>query len=588
MYSTTELSQLQKLQEDLNAINSTQRSLDKAHQKKAKLQQSCYQNIVVESALDTNNTNTYDSKIRKAKKTKKKIAKFSVITLAILVFFALLNSFLVKFDYVGNTYLYTPEIVKSYTRMFVTSEWKNSKVTYEIITITSCSETGKIEGNYEKRENDYNYKTTFKAKIKGKSEDNKYIKLQLDVFDDSGLPETMIIYNDYNTLKTSKYSFQAVNSTFNTDSLATPEIVRTYKGTYALGVYHDGSITFTSCDERGAVKGYFEIKEKNNYGKYAISGQITEKNENGHVKLMLNPGEWIKKSDYSKIDGTIVDIYTQVQCLTCSTYDIYWLDASINVEDLYAGNEEADKDKLAAEMAELENVEFLKRIPLTEEQQNERNIMLLSFLIVPVVALVILFVLKKVLDESVYTKREKAKIEEMMALDEANRKENENRRNQLIEEKKRAVSGPIKEYEDKISTLKKELENLEKEVAENDILSNPDKKIKTVDYLVNLIESRRADSVKEALLRMDEDKRREEEETRRREEQKRREEEEFQRKLIELENKSRLEAFDRKWQARQEAEDYLNQMFERQKMKKAIDDQTYELKRIRKELEDRR
>ena len=63
-------------------------------------------------------------------------------------------------------------------------------------------------------------------------------------------------------------------------------------------------------------------------------------------------------------------------------------------------------------------------------------------------------------------------------------------------------------WQERIRALKDQLKQHQANIRNNDVLSDNDKDLNTVNWIINQIESRRADSVKEALLLYDDKRRR--------------------------------------------------------------------------------
>ena len=128
----------------------------------------------------------------------------------------------------------------------------------------------------------------------------------------------------------------------------------------------------------------------------------------------------------------------------------------------------------------------------------------------------------------------------------------------LTEEKNRA------KYQQEIDANMEKIRHLAEELSNISILMPDD--IKHLDDIIYLMESGRADNIKEALNECD----------KRDAEHNKQAMDEFYRRQDEIV---------RKHQERQEAERYFNQMLERQKMQRSIDKQNDELEKIRRELE---
>ena len=110
------------------------------------------------------------------------------------------------------------------------------------------------------------------------------------------------------------------------ENLHTPEIIQTYSGTYSTGSTEgDAIVTITSCDQSGNLTGFFEFIVGNTYGKYEVSGKITEKKNNGNLVLSLTPGQWVvQPEDYTPLEMMTVEITDNYQSFECSQYSMYW------------------------------------------------------------------------------------------------------------------------------------------------------------------------------------------------------------------------------------------------------------------------
>ena len=117
-----------------------------------------------------------------------------------------------------------------------------------------------------------------------------------------------------------------IRPNLNAESLYTPEIVQSYSGTYKTGRTEGNAVvTITSCDQSGKLAGVCEFIVGNDYGKYEITGQITQKKNNGKVTLTLTPGQWlIQPGDYSPLETMTVEITDNYQSFKCSLYYMYW------------------------------------------------------------------------------------------------------------------------------------------------------------------------------------------------------------------------------------------------------------------------
>ncbi len=124
----------------------------------------------------------------------------------------------------------------------------------------------------------------------------------------------------------------------------TPEILKTYSGTYATSrVKGTAIVTLTECDQNGNLKGTFEFSIDEVYGKYALTGTITSKKNNGNIKLTLTAGEWILQPEgYIPLEEMEVSITDDYQTFFCSKYDMNWKSGGTN-ENAIASAEDLSK-----------------------------------------------------------------------------------------------------------------------------------------------------------------------------------------------------------------------------------------------------
>lgn len=134
------------------------------------------------------------------------------------------------------------------------------------------------------------------------------------------------------------------------EDLYTPEIIQVYSGSYGTGRTEGNAVvTITSCDQSGDLTGFFEFIVGNTYGKYEITGKITEKKNNGNLVLSLTPGQWvIQPDDYTPLEMMIVEITDGYQSFECSQYSMYW---AVGENDEYSIKTVDDLQKLAGSEA---------------------------------------------------------------------------------------------------------------------------------------------------------------------------------------------------------------------------------------------
>lgn len=94
-------------------------------------------------------------------------------------------------------------------------------------------------------------------------------------------------------------------------------------------------------------------------------------------------------------------------------------------------------------------------------------------------------------------------LREAKKADERNRAKNESNRNDALREKQQEYAPKINACKAEIQKLEKQQPQLEAEIDAIDGLSKMDKHPETIDFLIERIESRRADSLKEALQQYD-------------------------------------------------------------------------------------
>ena len=122
-------------------------------------------------------------------------------------------------------------------------------------------------------------------------------------------------------------------------------------------------------------------------------------------------------------------------------------------------------------------------------------------LVVSAVAIVVLFIVCSV--KSKLSKAEKAAISEAHSLDIAEEKNYESQLKMAKSKVRSRIERERAEANTKISNMKSEINGLLKEILAIDCLSEQDLYLDCVDRLIELISSRRADSIKEALQMYD-------------------------------------------------------------------------------------
>ena len=114
--------------------------------------------------------------------------------------------------------------------------------------------------------------------------------------------------------------------------------------------------------------------------------------------------------------------------------------------------------------------------------------------------------------------KQKRAIEEATKKDQENKKINESRKEEAIKRMRKANKKRADElYKNQVLPLEQERESHRRNLASMDILSSDDMNLETVDYLIKQLESRRANSLTEALHQYDAKKDQEERDRKQRE-----------------------------------------------------------------------
>lgn len=110
----------------------------------------------------------------------------------------------------------------------------------------------------------------------------------------------------------------------------------------------------------------------------------------------------------------------------------------------------------------------------------------------------------------VYIGRKAAKLEEAKKLDEANTLKNQTVKAEAEaqcatakEKRVQEINAILPQLREEFDEAKEELDDAARQVAENDCLGEDEKNIQVIEMLIYFIESRRADSIKEALHEYD-------------------------------------------------------------------------------------
>lgn len=199
---------------------------------------------------------------------------------------------------------------------------------------------------------------------------------------------------------------------------------------------------------------------------------------------------------------------------------------------------------------------------------------MLEIAIVFAIVVVVFCVLTYIASRSRMTGAQKRAIQEAAAKDEENKRINEERR-------KQAIAKVEKENKEMVASCKKRLPELEKERQNHwmnldamDVLSSQDMNLETVDYLINQLESHRANSITEALHRYDAKKDQEERDRKQREKE-----------WMQYENERLQRQLDRQLADQRYAEELNRQIDHNWEMQRLTQKQLKETEELRKDQE---
>lgn len=448
-----------------------------------------------------------------------------------------------------DTYLHTPELVKEYSGVYYTVSGHpiNGK-----LSITSCNEKGVFEGTFEfSGEDQYTGKSvsgkySITGKITTKSQEgyvNATLKFKEWIDRPSGynpLNDMQIkIYDDYQAIRGFDYNMCLYASEREQPTavadLNTPEIIGTYSGEFDPNTkVGTASITIDTCDASGQVTGMFEYTFEQGIGKWTLTGQIVKKYSDGSVILNLNPGEAIANSYMFYYPSTMeVEIYNNYRSVE-SREGMHWF-----YED-EGFKEDPNPTK-------------------TPAQQMVNKVAPIVFPAYIVVVLVILVILARKKTD-VFTEEQQRKLNRLLNEDNENKVKNEKARQEKIAQAQQNKQRDLAEYHQWLKDAKVHVQECAYRCGQIHILADEDKTLANVEFLIQKLESGRADSLKEALNLMDEDSRRRQEGWLREENAR-----------LEAQRRAKLEA-DLAWHN-------LNVEYEQRR-------QADELERIRKALED--
>ena len=400
-----------------------------------------------------------------------------------------------------DTYLHTPEVVGEYSGTY----YNYNGECRATLTITACEENGKLEGHFEFYDADLWGRETYgKYKIKGniltKSESG-YVTAKIAYVSWEERPSgydpmkdmQLLIYDNYQAIRSETYDLclyaKDRNEPTSVEDLYTPEIIKTYTGEFtpSTGKVGTGSLIIESCNEAGQVTGLLEYSyEKQGAGQWKVTGQITQKLTDGSVKLTLNLGDKVYNSYmfYYPSGSFDVEIFDQYRSVY-SREGMRWF---------YA--EEGFKENPNPDIT-----------PTQALAQKAKPILFIGYPIA-VLVLAVLLVLKRA---DSFNPEQQKKLTELAKLDreneETNRRNNEQGRAKEAQQRKKDVAY----WNQRVRSAREAMEGCGSRIRQASILSDRDKSLSNVEYLIQQMESGRADTLKEALNQMDAQHRRDSE-----------------------------------------------------------------------------
>ena len=557
-YKSAELAELKELHNNLKSLEHVSQNIASVESSIKDLSGKSY-NGPQGYQLTTNHYqkefNAYVSK----NQTKKAAILGSVLVVAVVILVIMGICWLCMSGiFAKDTYLHTPEIIKEYAGTYytVSGHQLNSK-----LTITSCNEKGAFDGTFEfSGQDQYTDKTvsgkySVTGKITTKSREgyvNATLKFKEWIDRPSGynpLNDMQIkIYDDYQAIRCFGYNMcmyasDRIQPTAVAD-LDTQEIIGTYSGDFTPNTGDKGtaSIIIDSCDASGQVTGIFEYfftgNIKNGTGKWTLTGQITEKYSDGTVVLTLNPNEQVS-NNY---------MFYYPSAMTAEIYNNYRsLDSSEGIHCFYEDEGfKEDPDPVQ-----------------TPTQQMVNKVAPVAFPVYIVVALVVLAILASKKTD-VFTEEQQRKLDELLKKDNENQKTNEAANKQRALQQKQRDQETLENSRAMLRSFRAQQQELQQKINECSLLGSGDKSALTVESLIYRMESGRADSVKEALLQLDESNRR----------------------FYEEQMRTEMERQERDRRIRAEADARWNQAMHNMAVEREQRRQSDELERIRKALED--
>ena len=384
-----------------------------------------------------------------------------------------------------------PEMLREYTGVYYTSADTQMDMK---ITFTSCSKKGELEGTVEFNDNGKHGKYTINGIITKRTAGG-YTVATLKLGEWIERPTgyyindmEIQIYDNYRAIRGYSDNMRLYASDHKQPAavtdLNTPEIIGTYSGKFEPNTYLDLGVAdarfiIDSCDDEGNVTGVFEYTFKDGSAKREFTGKITSKYDDGTVKLNIVRGKDISGGNFNSYipnNEISIEIYDNYRSFICSE-NMHWAYADGEYEEM-------------PEKTRLESVQTTAVI-----------VVILVYLVLTPITIIL--IVRNNIDISFYSPKQKRKLRELQAQDKKNVAIN----NEIIKNAKAQIE---KDKLQLLPTYKKELKNAERRAEEYGqicsnatILNDEDKTLYNVNFLINALQSGRADTLKEALHLLD-------------------------------------------------------------------------------------
>ena len=436
-------------------------------------------------------TNRYEEAYRRmssANSEKSNKVVGTVFAIAVVILMAMIVGWLVLSGvFAEDTYLYTPEIVQEYTGIYYTSsdQQMNAK-----LKITSCAEDGTYEGTFVFYNDDASVEGeyTVTGKIKTKSREgyvtaslkyNEWVKRPLGYVPLNDMD--IKIYSDCQKIRGLNYGMMLYSADYECKPVAdlyTPEILQKEYTGKRSGYTGTLTIVLNSCAQSGYVQGQLKYEHSSGTSTWKLSGMITEKYNDGTVVLQLEAEEESIEGFRNYYPSTIeLRIYDDGKSYDCSE----------GMQFFYE-DEGFKKDPDPA------------RTPVQKAVNTAAPIVIPVYIVLAVVILVVIS--KK---KSSLTPEQQNRLNALMKQDAESKAKNENARKRAIDQARKDDQKMLADYRQLLEGAKQREKEAAYLYSQSYILSDKDKSMEKVNFLIEKMESGRADSLKEALILLDAD-----------------------------------------------------------------------------------